>query len=193
MAQSIYPFGLTKETLDVLAVLGTWVAAFGSIAAAIVALYLSNRSSAQRLKLGVTTIMSFTTGNALFRSTDTVKKFVRFDVVNSGDRPVRITQLGWQAGLFRKSYCAQMIPSIVGNSHLPLDLEHGQAASWLIPLSDSEDSWEYHFASTFMRDAGVFKFLTLRATYQTSLGKTFAVRPASTLIDRIKKAYAALE
>ncbi|MDK6076685.1 hypothetical protein [Massilia varians] len=190
MSQSVYPFGLTKEYLDVLAVLGTWVAALGSIGAAVVALYLANRSGAQRLKPNVTVVIKFTPASPLFQPKERIETFLRFDVVNSGGRPVRITQLGWQTGLWKKRHCVQMNPAVVGNSSLPVDLEHGQSAHWLIPLEDSEDPWERYFARTFLRDAGPFKFLTLRAVFQTSLGKTFTVRPASNLIERIKSASA---
>jgi hypothetical protein len=191
MPQPLYPFGLTKEYLDVLAVLGTWVAAMGSIGAAVVALYLANRSGAQRLKPNVTVVLRLTPAIPTLQIEARTDTFLRFDVVNSGDRPVRITQLGWQSGLWKKIQCVQKVSGVSGNSSLPVDLEHGQSASWLIPLEDSDDSWESYFGRTFLRNAGPFRFLTLRALFQTSLGKTFTVRPASNLVKRIKLAYVA--
>lgn len=184
--------GFTKEQWDVINVLGTWVAAFGSIAAAIVALYLANRSGAQRAKATVTTIIVFTPRSELFRNHKEVEHFLRFEIVNCGDRPVRIVGLGWRAGFFRKSHCAQMIPGIAGNSSLPVNLEHGESAHWLIPLNDSSTSWEHYFADKFLRDIGIGKFVTLRATFQTSLGNVFTARPGATTIERVKKAFRSL-
>jgi len=102
MSQPVYPFGLTKEYLDVLAVLGTWVAALDSICAAVVALYLANRSGAQRLKTYVTMVISLTSASQLFHTKERTETFLRFEVVNSSDRPVRIIQLEWQTGLWKK-------------------------------------------------------------------------------------------
>jgi hypothetical protein len=184
--------GFTKDQWDVINVLGTWMSAFGSIAAAIVALYLANRSGAQRAKATVTTIIVFTPRSELFANHKEVEHFLRFEIVNRGDRPVRIVSLGWRAGFFRKSQCVQMIPEVAGNSSLPVNLEHGESARWLIPLKDSPESWEHYFADKFLRDVGIGKFVTLRATFQTSLGNVFTVRPGPTAIDRIKKAFLSL-
>ncbi|WP_314437478.1 hypothetical protein [Massilia timonae] len=156
-----------------LAVFGTWVAALGSISAAVVALYLANRSGAQRLKSTVTVVIRFTSASTLFQPGERVDTLLRFEVLNLGDRPVQITQLGWQAGLWTKSHCMQMVPPMMHNYSLPVDLEYGQSAHWLFLLEDSEDSWGRYFNRTFLRDAGPLKSLTLMAVFQTSLENNF--------------------
>lgn len=193
MVQPDLIVGFTKDQLDALNVLGTWVSAFGSIAAAVVALYLANRAGAQKVRINVATVITFTAGHPLFQPEDETKRFLRFEVVNTGDRPVRITNLGWRTGFFRKFHCVQMIPAVVGNSAMPVSLDHGELASWLIPLDNSSNSWERHFADTFLRDAGISKFLSLRGTCQTSLGNVFVTRPGAELIKRLKSAYLTLE
>ena len=47
-------------------------------------------------------------------------EFVVFKLVNRGERPLRITQIGWKIGLFRKRYALQLYDQSM--SKLPVDL-----------------------------------------------------------------------
>lgn len=185
-------FTYTDDDLGLLDVIGTWVSAFGSIAAAVVALYLANRSGAQKLTVRVAVVLEVISTGGGQNDRPIVNRSIQFYVVNVGDRPVRIINLGWQVGLFKKKYAMQKIPPHLGNSSMPVDLQHGESAHWSIALNDTSTSWEHEFADKILRDAGPARFLTLRGSVQTSLGKSFLTRPEDSLLERFKKAYEAL-
>ena len=76
---------------EILMVLAASISAVGTIMASIVALYLARRSSkvTMRTYFGIRSSVS---------PTGPIGKAITFGVTNLGDRPIKISLLGWQIG-----------------------------------------------------------------------------------------------
>jgi len=96
-------FGISKSYWDMLNGFANWFAAASSFLAAGMALYIANRSAKPSAKLSVGHRIIFGQGGA-----KPYPEFAVFRIVNTGDRPIRIIQLGWKVGLIRKRYAIQM-------------------------------------------------------------------------------------
>jgi hypothetical protein len=175
-------FGIAKSQWDLINGLANWFAAAGSLAAAAVALYLANRAAKPSARVSVGHRIIVGPG-----STKPYPEFAVFRVVNTGDRPIRIIQIGWKAGLFRKRYAVQMYDA-AQSSKLPIDLSHGQEASWYVPLSASEEPWLEYFAKGMLTPRYRIALWTLRAQIYTSVGHVFEARPEEGLLKRLRAA-----
>lgn len=174
--------GLSKSHWDLFNGFANWFAAIGSIAAAAVALCLANRSAKPSAKVLV--------GHRIIvgpSSTKPYPEFAEFRIVNTGDRPIRVIQLGWRAGLFRKRYAVQMYEA-AQSSPLPVELSHGQEARWFIPLSVHEEPWPEYFAKTMLVPYYRTAIWTLRARVFSSVGYVFESRPEEGLLKRLREA-----
>src|SRR5687768_8447092 len=106
--------GISKAHWDLINGFANWFAAVGSIAAAWVALYIANRGSKPSAQVSVGHRIIVGPG-----SREPYPEYATFRVVNTGDRPIRITQLGWRTGLFRKRYAVQMHDQTI-SSKMPI-------------------------------------------------------------------------
>ena len=111
-------FGFGKAQWDLVNGFANWFAAIGSFAAAAVALFIANRSAKPTATLSVGHRILIGPG-----STKPYPEFAVFRIVNTGDRPIRIIQIGWRTGLFRKRFAVQMYEPMQ-SSTLPVDLTH---------------------------------------------------------------------
>ena len=175
-------FGITKPYWDMLNGLANWFAAAGSFAAAGVALFISNRAAKPSARVTVGHKIIITQG-----ASKPYSEFVVFRIVNTGDRPIHVIQLGWKAALFRKRFAVQMFDS-THSSPLPTELTHGQEATWFVPLSTSEKPWLEHFAKGMLIPHYRTALWTLRAQFFTSVGFIFESRPEENLIRLLRAA-----
>lgn len=176
-------FGIDKSQWEIINGLANWLSAFGSIAAACVALYLANKSGkpSAAVRVGHRIIIA---GDG---SGPPYPEYVVFNIVNTGDRPIRVSQIGWRIGLFRKRYAVQLYDQHQ-SSRLPIELTHGQEASWFVPLQASEEPWTEYFAKGMLMPDHKTSLLTIRAQVFTSVGHVFEVRPEKNLLDHLEKA-----
>jgi hypothetical protein len=173
--------GFTKDEWDLYNGLGTWLSAIGSLAAVIVALYLSSRSTRYKAKVSVTPVTMFSVADG-----DYVRRFLQFTVVNTGERPFRVEQLGWRSGLFSKHYVVQLFDR-EQSSPLPVELVHGQKAHWMIP-TDAGRSWYQIIAEKLLIESGMWPIATLKATFHTTVGEAFTCRPSGQIRSRLRDA-----
>lgn len=175
-------FGISKSYWDILNGFASWFAAAGSFAAAAVALYIANRAAKPSARVSV--------GHRIIVSQGSPKpypEFAVFRIVNTGDRPIRVIQLGWKVGFFRKRYAVQMYEA-TQSSALPIELSHGQEASWLVPLSTRKEPWLEYFANGMLMPYYRTALWTLRAQVFTSVGFAFESRPEEGLLKRLQEA-----
>lgn len=183
--------GVSKTQWDLINSFANWAAAIGSFAAAVVALHLANRIARPTAKVNVGHRIMVGTGDE-----PPYPEFVSFRIVNSGDRNFRVTHIGWRIGILRKRHALQMHePSL--SSPLPVELNHAQEASWLVPISYSDRNWVEHFAQNFVmqekngmlaKARAYVALKSLRAVYTTSLGNEFLTKPEGNLLQRLQAA-----
>jgi hypothetical protein len=167
--------GISKSQWDLINGFANWFAAAGSFAAAAVALYIANRAA----KPSATTSV----GHRIIIGHGVTKpypEFIVFHIVNTGDRPIRIVQLGWKIGLFTKRYAIQMYDD-GQSSPLPIDLTHGQEASWYVPLDARKEPWLERFAKEMLLPNFRSAIWTARAQFHSSVGYVFQSRLESGL------------
>lgn len=117
--------------------------------------------------------------------------FLRFSIVNTGERKIIIQQLGWQIGWFEKTYAFQRADGVQESSPLPIAVEHGESAQWYLRLGRTTvdpDCWERHFAKKILLGHGNLGLHSLRGVFQTSIGTSFKVKPKSSIMTRLREA-----
>jgi hypothetical protein len=175
-------FGIGKAQWDLINGFANWFAAIGSFAAAAVALYIANRAAKPSARVNV--------GHRIIIGGGVTKpypEYVVFKIVNTGDRPIQISQIGWKTGLTRKRHAIQLYEP-TQSSPLPVALSHGQEASWMVPLSAREEPWLDYFAKGFLSGRQRVALWTLRAQFFTSTGHIFETRPEDGLIKQLRAA-----
>lgn len=173
--------GIDKATWDIVNGFANWFAALGSVAAAVVALYIANRSARPTARLSV--------GHRIILGPGSQKpypEYLVFRVVNTGDRPVRIVQIGWSIRWPRRRAAVQLYEEQI-SSRLPADLSHGQEATWYIPLNQ-DPPWTEHFAEGMLLPRYKLSLWSLRAQAFTSVGHTFTAKPERNIVERLKQA-----
>jgi hypothetical protein len=175
-------FGISNANWEVINGFANWFAAIGSIAAAVVALYLANRSNKPSAKVSV--------GHRIIVGPGSKKPYpeiIVFKITNTGDRPIRVVQIGWKVGLFRKQYAVQTFDE-AQSSPLPVELTHSQEASWFIPLDSTDEPWFEFFSKTMILPHKRTNLLTLRANFYASIGYEFSTRPEKNLLEKLESA-----
>lgn len=176
-------FGIAKSHWDMINGFANWFAAAGSFAAAAVALYVANRAGKPTAILSVDCRIIVGPG-----STKPYPEFVLFRLTNTGDRPIRVINIGWSAGFWRKSYVMQKFDPAL-SSRLPLDLSHAEEGIWYVPLACKEDPWPEYFVKTVLHPRGWVALWTLRAQALSSVGLVFVARPEKELRAILKNAF----
>jgi hypothetical protein len=167
-------FGIGKAQWDLINGFANWFAAFGSFAAAFVALYIANRATRPSARVSVGHRIAI--GGGLPKPVE----YVVFRIVNTGDRPIQVNQIGWRTGLFKKRHAVQLYDA-AQSSPLPVSLSHGQEASWYVPLAAREEPWLEYFAKGLLSGNSRVALHTLRGQFFTSTGYLFQAKPEGTL------------
>ena len=72
------------------------------------------------------------------------------------------------------------------SSPMPIELQHGQEAQWVVPLLSEEQGWFNIFPRKMLSPHPRFQRATLRACFVTSIGKTFTVKPEPGLLSKLR-------
>lgn len=174
--------GIGKAQWDLINSFANWFAAFGSFAAAGVALYIANRGATPSARVMVGTYQVITPGTK-----GPFPSYVMFRITNSGDRPIRVTQIGWKVGIWRKRYAVQTYDQ-TQSSPLPVELSHGQEALWLVPFSGADEPWPEYFARKLLLPGWRISLWSLRAQFHTSVGHTFVAKLDHSLVKDLREA-----
>jgi hypothetical protein len=145
------------QNLQLWNTIGTWFAAIGTIAAVIVALYLSNKSSRIKLKTYIGIMVSTENVNGS-------KRHLGIYITNRSERIVTINSIGWQIGKGKTKKVAYQ--TLLPSDTIPIDLAYGKQAQYLIPL----EKWGPEtFANDFIENITTKNLKTLRLLVQTPL------------------------
>lgn len=174
--------GITKSQWDFANSFSNWLSAIGTLAAVWTSLYLANRSTMQKARVSVGHRLMIQPGMK-----GPIPEFVVFSIVNTGERPMRVTHIGWKLGLWEKRQAMQMFDDGI-SSKLPVDLAHGQEASWYVPLADREEPWPIYFAKGLLMPHHRIALHTLRGQFFTSLGTRFIAKPEENLVSKLREA-----
>jgi hypothetical protein len=177
-------FGIGKAQWDLVNGFANWLSAIGTFAAAGVALYIANRAAKPSARLNVGHRIVFGAGIA-----KPYPEYLVFTVVNTGDRPIEIVQIGWRTGLRKRHrrHSVQLYDE-TQSSGLPIRLFHGQVAKWMVPLAEREEPWFEYFARGFLSADSELALRTLRAQAFTSTDHVIEAKPEAGVIRRLKEA-----
>jgi hypothetical protein len=156
-----------------------WVSGSGSLAAAIVALYVAQSSQKVRLNCTVGLRLIIGLGSPHL-------SVVSVHVTNTSQRPTVITNVGFTFGFWRwKRYAIINLPLTHISAGIPKSLVDGESASWSIALNP-QPNWIEDIADNF----GVTRLSrhTWRFQIHTSNGGTTVIRPEKNLRDMLKAA-----
>jgi hypothetical protein len=176
-------FGLSIAAWEAI---GTWIASIGTVGAVGAAIWIARRDNAVRLRVFAT--VGQIAGQPAI---PLERKHVWITATNIGRRTVTVTTVGWRSGLLRydspwlaRQYAMQQVGPLIG-PQLPLKMQDGDSASWMIPLDEWLDGVEKLIASP--------RWLGLRTMYVqafSSTGDVVSVRVSSSLREKIARAIA---
>lgn len=153
-----------------------WASAFGSVSAAMVALYLAHTS--QRVQLSVICGVRVMVGGGA-----APVHLASIMVTNTGDRQFKISNISIQHGLIKKEYGVLKIgaPTEYCESLLRV-LNDGDQAHFGFPL-ESETNWVATMGSDCRTELDI---ATIRITIHCSNGQSVKIKPEKPLLDFIR-------
>lgn len=163
------------QAIRIADVVGTWLAAIGTVGAVVVALWLARR--------GHRVLLNAHVGIRLIIGGGVSQECLAFRVTNLGDRPVTIVQIGWRAGARKKRVHAIQVVSESQSDQLPKRIDHGETALFLTLFSE-HPTWISEFSEKVIANQPLG---TLRALIHTSVGHIEIVRPEDGLLELLKK------
>ncbi|WP_460456261.1 hypothetical protein [Arenimonas alkanexedens] len=182
--QSYSFLGLPQEQWDFINSFSGWLAAVGTIAAVCVSLWLARNATRPKARLNANMVITIGAGLPS-------NEFLNFSIVNTGDRPIRITNIGWKSGVFKKRFAIQLTgQSPEMSSPIPVDLSHGQTGNWFVDTDHkfNGDTWAEHFGPKMIAPNLRSGLWSLRAQAYTSTGHIFSVKPSSDVLKMLRKA-----
>jgi hypothetical protein len=181
-------FSISKEQWQFINSFADWASAIGTMSAVVLSLHLSRQSSKPKVRVSADVMFLYSDVPGQFGT-----EHVGFSVVNIGDRPVRITGIGlefgwfrWKYSLFKKRNVMIFFAPSSFNSTMPVDLQHGQDAKWMV-MSDESQSW-YDEISGRLGRCWRFMIWTLRVQAYSSVGPVFKAKPSKDVIMKLKDA-----
>ncbi|MGX1087406.1 hypothetical protein [Pseudomonas sp. AP3_22 TE3818] len=154
-----------------------WASAFGSVSAAIVALYLAR--SSQRVKLSVMCGIRTIVGGGI-----PPENLVSMIVTNAGERPFKISSITVQHGVFKKQHGFIKIGAATQHCEsLFRLLNDGDQAHFGFPLED-----EHNWVSAMARDCRTdLDISTIRLTIHCSNGQSLKFKPEKPVLEFIRE------
>jgi len=170
---------MDRQTWEFINSFSSWLSAFGTIAAVIVALYLARIDKRVRLEVsaGIRLIVSPGVSGPH-------PEYLVIRIVNSGHREAQITNIGWKVGFFKKKLAVQTTIKDMLSSDLPVRLKDGQEASYYIPLNE-RINWLKDFVHDFLPNRYRLRSRFIYATVHTSIGKSFEAKREKGLRKRL--------
>ena len=168
------------QKIQVWMVIGTWLAGLGTLAAVIVALYLSRRVEKVRLKVyaGLREV--------ILGDGSPFQRHLGIGVTNLGERPVTVNTVGWAVGRRKQRRFALQPESGPYTNHYPIELAHGKSANFMVSFLVTPN-WLKEFATGFVKDLSDQSLKTLVVQVHTSVGQTVEAQPEKNLLEELKK------
>lgn len=175
-------FGIGKADWELYNSFSNWLSALATLAAVLVSLHLARRAGRPRATVSVGHRLIITPGDK--RKPPEV---IVFSIVNTGDRTIRVTNIGWRVGLYKRRHALQLYDERQ-SSPMPIELAHGQEAQWTVPLDIQPEPWLESFANKMLMPNLRLSCATLRAQFHTSVGEVFMTKPEISLVKMLRKA-----
>jgi len=156
-----------------------WLSAIGTLSAVIVSLYLSR--SEKPIKLEVCAGHRLIIGQG---QKGKLPEYLYISAINTGHRIATIISIGWKMGFIKKRHAMQVVEKDIFSSGVPVKVNDGEEAKWLIPL-DIEDNWLSRFSRDFLLPHHRWNLYWVRLQIHTSVGKTFETRIEKSLKDKL--------
>lgn len=184
LTETLFGWPLTKW--QIINSFANWLSAIGTIAAVVVSLYFAVYARRPRARVSASWRLLIQPGGK-----PPWPEMLVLEVTNIGDRPIRITSIGWEAGRFKKVRAFQdAMPYMRGmDSPMPADLREGEQARWAIPktLQDGTE-WLDDFAKKILMPKWKLRLRTLKVRAFTSTGYAFEAEPEKTVKNLLKEA-----
>lgn len=174
-------FNMSRADWEFINTFAGWLSGIGTLIAVIVALYIANRSMRPKVRAWVGHRITIGPG-----SKEPYPELIVFGIVNKGERPLVISQIGWKVGLFKKRHAIQCYDES-RSSKLPIRLDYGEGANWYIPLHAGDEPWLESFAKGMLLPNYIVSCFTLRAQFFSSTGYIFSIKPERNLLVKLKK------
>ena len=163
----------SEDTLKVIDAFGSWISGLGAMLAVVVSLYLSREASRPRAKISISVLEFFDgiPGNT--------QSFLGANITNIGNRPLKVTNIGWRWGLpFRRRHAIQLIfPGQLRRyfpNQPPHDLSEGEQVTFVITCDP--EKWADDFSKSLMTIAPSWLSVKLlKFSVHTSYGHDFYV------------------
>jgi hypothetical protein len=164
--------------------LAEWFTAIGTIATAIIAVYLANRDNTLRLQAFATVGVAVGTGVPIAQA----PRYLWIQVTNVGRRAATITNIGWRSGMFSHRIpivcCIHSVQSFMPTDgpSFPVKLNDGEVARWWIPF----DPWLLNNSTAMLRQRLVkFHLRTTCLQVFTSTNRMLTIKIHRTLRDKL--------
>jgi hypothetical protein len=171
-------------TLNILDVIGTWIAAIGTVGAVITSLWLASNSNKVKLKISANTSFLVIPGVSGH------KEVCLINIANIGTRPIKINSIGWYIGKGKKKI--QLIQNTNGSTTgiIPKTLmEHEDISIDIAFINNNNVNWIEGMAKL----ASKHDINTLQIVATTNIGITFKEKADESLINSIKEKQKELE
>ena len=179
MRQDIERRIMDSETWKFINTFAPWFSAIGTISAVIVSLYLARAEKPMKLEIRAGHRIIVGDG-----STGKYPEFLYISATNTGHRIATITNVGWRIGFFKKQHMIQVVQKDQLSSGLPVRIDDGEEAKWLVPL-DLKDNWIERFTRDFLHRSPRLKLCSLKLQIHTSVGKTFEAAVEKSLKEKL--------
>lgn len=170
-----------ENSLELWGVIGTWVASIGTLSAVVTSLWLAYNQNRVKLKV-------FAGHRILISQIEKDHNDHCFiNVVNTGYRPVKITNIGWEAGRFRSKQHMVQIFGTPASDNVPKMLTEGEEATFLVPfhLRGTEEDWLPYMSKALTEKNNNIN--SLKVVVSTSVGQQFKVDVEDNLKQKLNK------
>lgn len=161
------------QWLQVLNVLGTWVAGLATFAAVVVSLWLARQQGRVRLKVIAAVMFVFN------RDGTKHLECIGYRVINLGDRAVTINTIGWAVGKGKAKRFAAIDTDDRLGAIPPKRLEQGESTVFMVEL---DPGLLPHMREHFVKDAPLSSLVSWAST---ASGVSVEAKPSRELIDRL--------
>lgn len=164
---------MDRETWRFINTFAPWLAALGTLAAVVTALYLARRSERISLKVSLGIRKVAVEGGTFGES----PSFVWAGITNLGRRTATLTTLWFRPSLWGKAGAVWLAPRNALSSPFPITLGDGQSANYALPVDEFQKNFEEIVRGWVSGKLGRvrLRFVSFRVT--TSTGQVFSTIP----------------
>ena len=170
---------MTPEDWKFINTFAPWFSAIGTFLAVVVSLYLAHTSRRQKMKASASIMLMITQG----QREEIYPEYVWLRATNMGHTKVKITNIGWNVGFFKKRTFLQTNPKNIYSSDIPVVVEEGEEVAWIIDINDNK--WLIDFYNDTLKK-NLWNLWSLKFVVYTSKGKSFSCKVDKSFKDKMQ-------